>query len=753
MRRRSLLTALSAGVFVPAAGCLGDELGEGDDDDTDDENDDYETDVDVDDDEWRHLQYDVGNTGVSQAPGPADGARVAWWSDTWGINTGPVVADGRVFVGTGIRNETVHAFDADTGEETWHVPIDEEIQRSLAVRDGTVYVAAGAVHAIDTEAGEEVWSEQVNTVRGLALGDDAIITASDRTSETVALEIDTGEVRWRRDVHQLDTPAVGDGLAFVAGARDLVALDIESGDTEWSIEPDRAERSPTVADGTLYLATRSGLLALEATTGEEQWTLEGNFGFSDAAVDGETLYIAGRHVENDEAVSRTLAIDVDDGAIRWTRDEPTMSSGTVVAGDDAIYVATRFRLYALDPADGDVRWWLRFQWPVGTPAIAGERLYVTVGGRLMAITPDGPVQGVWETDADPIPDRTATPPEPTDAESDFVFGSAGYDVESDADVSVDEDAPFDVSLDIEGSRIDADEAMTITLTVENRGDCALNYSTGAPLPFGILSLEADDHWLTAWTDAYEDSGHVHTAPHRGVTGVNSIALGGEIAAGETVSETYTVSNETHGIQPGTYTFSIGNTLRPATDGDEEWSFEATGGVEITEVETSDGDVIADLAIADEVPLPDEFMGAFSVEVLEPVTETHPGLIEVTLENVTDERSLIASMRRWPFGSYVGLGPDGRRLVLLSEDMYAPGFVEATDDGWWAPTLLPHDAVTRGRGTTGLDAGEVRTKRFIVTAHPETAAPQDGDAFAFEQGFGDDDVDVSWGFALAVLDHE
>ncbi|WP_247729989.1 hypothetical protein [Halovivax limisalsi] len=140
-------------------------------------------------------------------------------------------------------------------------------------------------------------------------------------------------------------------------------------------------------------------------------------------------------------------------------------------------------------------------------------------------------------------------------------------------------------------------------------------------------------------------------------------------------------------------------------------------------------------------------------VLEPGTDTHPGVIGVTFENVTDERSLLASMRGWPFGSYVGLGPEGRRLVLLPAETFAPGFLNRTEAGWWEPDFLPHESVARGRSTTASDPGETRTARYIVTSHPETDDPRDGDGFAFEQGFSDDDVDVTWGFTLTTLDPE
>ena len=50
--------------------------------------------------------------------------------------------------------------------------------------------------------------------------------------------------------------------------------------------------------------------------------------------------------------------------------------------------------------------------------------------------------------------------------------------------------------------------------------------------------------------------------------------------------------------------------------------------------------VLDLIVADEVDLPEAFLSWFSVVVVEPVIDSHPDLIEGTVENVVAERSLI-----------------------------------------------------------------------------------------------------------------
>lgn len=736
MRRRTLLSGVAAGLACPLPGCL--HRGEDPGDPTDG---------------WTGFQADAARTGATGETGPDGGGRVRWWSHTTGLTAGPVIRDDAVVVGSGLRNQSLFAFDRETGERRWRAPIGDDIERAIAVGNGTVYAAADGVYAFDADTGDREWTAPVGANRGVALDGETVYASAGGGGPVVALDAADGDQRWSRDVHTLTAPTASDGHVYVVDNSDLVALDADTGDTEWTEGIDRAGSPPTVADGTVFVTTRGDLFAHDAATGEREWRLAGTFRGTDAAVADGTLYLTGRQEEGDGWASGALAVDAASGDVEWALDDEALSDGSVAVAAETVFVATRYRLYALDRPTGEVDWWLRFQWPVGAPAVADGTLYVGVGGRLLAVGSGDGRDGVWESDADPRPSRDATPPAPTDADSDFAFGVGGYEVDADWDVTVDDDAPVDVCFSVTGDRIDDDETVRITLAVTNEGAEPLSVTTGAPEPFGIFSLRDDDHGITAWTVAYEESGHVGTAEHRGVTLVNSIALATTIAPGETVSETYTLSDRTHGIRPGAYEFSVDQVLRPG-DGwtDEEgWAFDVTGVVDITASGTDEGDVVADLVVSDEVDLPEEFMGEFTVDVLEPVTDTHPGLIEVTLENVTDERSLIASMRRWPFGSYVGLGPAGRRLVLLPAETYAPGFVERTDSGWWEPAFLPHDSIARGGSTTAYDPGETVSKRFVVTSHPETDAPRDGDGFAFEQGFGDDDADVLWGFTLTTID--
>lgn len=309
-------------------------------------------------------------------------------------------------------------------------------------------------------------------------------------------------------------------------------------------------------------------------------------------------------------------------------------------------------------------------------------------------------------------------------------------------------APVSVSLDIVGDHIDANNEVSLTLALVNEGEETLVYERRVPpAPFGVFRLQDDETEIVA-----SPPGETDPIPDQGFTVATSTTRE-NIEPGETVSETYTISHNTHGIQPGTYEFSLRETLllpSQSTDEEKSWAFDVTGSIDLTAHEPVDGTIVHDLAVTDELSLPEAFRGQFAVDVLAPVTDTHPGMIEVTYEpHPTHWPRTFDTMGDWPFETFIGYGPAGRRLILIPAEWFAPGFVDRTESGWWQPTYLPHESLLQNSGKTIHHADEPRSRRFVVTTHPDTAAPQAGDSYTFEQGYGDDNIDVTWGFALST----
>lgn len=104
--------------------------------------------------QWPQFHADALHTGAAWQAFSAVPER--WWSADLGspIEASPVVADGRVFVGT--LAGTLHAFDAVVGRQLWSFNASSPIVGSPAVGGGVVYLvtSAGKLFALDAATGE-----------------------------------------------------------------------------------------------------------------------------------------------------------------------------------------------------------------------------------------------------------------------------------------------------------------------------------------------------------------------------------------------------------------------------------------------------------------------------------------------------------------------------------------------------------------------------------------------------------------------
>ena len=311
------------------------------------------------------------------------------------FHTGPVVHDGRVYVGA--RGDPRHydgklylyALDAATGSREWTHSLARGLFSSAgaAAVDGTVYVRvplrdATEVHALDAADGTTRWTRQVggDVVGSFVVVEDAlVVTAAD---SLLALDVETGEQRWRTAVEPHSAqPAVGNGAVHVGCTDDTVrAFDLATGDRRWRYEFDEAiTTTPSIHDGVVYAGSSSRLVAL--ADGEETWTFEPTKDLSTpaVAVDDERVYVGGW---------RLYGLDAATGDRQWARKfevnaylttPPVVADGTVVA-------APTGSLAAFDAASGIPHWSVEGPWFTrGRPAVVDGRVYAAEeSGTLFA---------------------------------------------------------------------------------------------------------------------------------------------------------------------------------------------------------------------------------------------------------------------------------------------------------------------------------------------------------------------------------
>jgi len=187
-----------------------------------------------------------------------------------------------------------------------------------------------------------------------------------------------GSIIWSYDANTplISSPTIGpDGTLYVGGMNGkLYAVDI-NGNLLWTHSTEGfIYSSPAVsAEGNIYVGSQDGVLYALDKDGSELWSFEtkgpgkvqmGTIFASPAIGDDETVYIAGLYDPN------LYALDPADGSIKWTCNFESQGwpfASPVIADDGIIYLTLLYdtNFYAIEPQDGSIIWSVDLADPAG----------------------------------------------------------------------------------------------------------------------------------------------------------------------------------------------------------------------------------------------------------------------------------------------------------------------------------------------------------------------------------------------------
>ncbi|MFB6243261.1 MAG: PQQ-binding-like beta-propeller repeat protein, partial [Halobaculum sp.] len=146
--------------------------------------------------------------------------------------TAPVVADGRLFLGTDERHV---ALDAETGKRVWAVG------DGLSTRD---------------------WDQQLTENLAPAVAADTVVFPTG--DGVLAVDTSSGSIAWRLNGDQVrSAPVVRDGRVYVPDfGFGIRVLDLHTGDAVWQFPADGTWATPVVTDSRVYAGTTRGVVAL-----------------------------------------------------------------------------------------------------------------------------------------------------------------------------------------------------------------------------------------------------------------------------------------------------------------------------------------------------------------------------------------------------------------------------------------------------------------------------------------------------------
>jgi len=324
--------------------------------------------------------------GDSAASGVADSELTKKPQEVWRFTTDDsgfegtaVIADGKVYLGD--VDGTFYALRLDDGELVWKKKFEDSgFLAAAAIVDGRVYVGDfnGVVRCLSAADGKELWTHQARgelyAGPNVALGRVLVTTES---GELYSLDPQSGSVQWSFEIDAplRCWPTVVAGHVLLAGCDSrLHAIDLETGKETGGVDLDgQTGATPAHWDDSVFFGTASGTF-YRIQGNEIRWEHRDEDHpqqvFS-AAVDRRAVIYGSKG-------KRVYALDPASGNLLW--EFPVRSSvegAPVIAGDAVFFGTKRGRLYALDVVTGEQRWQFEAGGSfVASPAVSGGRLVI-----------------------------------------------------------------------------------------------------------------------------------------------------------------------------------------------------------------------------------------------------------------------------------------------------------------------------------------------------------------------------------------
>jgi outer membrane protein assembly factor BamB len=197
---------------------------------------------------------------------------------------------------------------------------------------------------------------------------------------------------------------VADGVVYLTDT-DLTsyAVDIESGDTIWTVKTEANHRFPPVVtrDTVYFSGYEATFLALERDSGKPRWRTQLDVAEGSGrtpVVAGETLIVGHKTGIQDDLQGRYIGLDTRCGSKHWSVEFDEERPRGLATDGEMVYAATDHHLSAINPGDGTEHWRVRVTDSTleRPPALAGETVILRDQDYLYArSTTDGSER--WNT--------------------------------------------------------------------------------------------------------------------------------------------------------------------------------------------------------------------------------------------------------------------------------------------------------------------------------------------------------------------
>jgi len=229
-----------------------------------------------------------------------------------------------------------------------------------------------------------------------------VIVVGLQTGQVVAYAAKDGKELWRVPLLADQAIVADETLLFIAAGEMIHALDASDGRLLWESPSGTLTAPLLVHGGWVIAATAARLASFREIDGAKVWSHDSPPVHERPTIEGDNLY-----VPLDEG--RLLALNLADGAERWTRFPAKGPLSEVLALPDTVFVGAADKcLYAYDSDDGHIDWGpFRLGAVVrGRPVSDGARVFVATMDNLVRAFDRRSGKLVWH---EPLPYRPVAP--------------------------------------------------------------------------------------------------------------------------------------------------------------------------------------------------------------------------------------------------------------------------------------------------------------------------------------------------------
>lgn len=185
------------------------------------------------------------------------------------VASSPTIANGMVYIGS--IDKTLYALDVDSGSVQWQFQAGNAISSTPAEHNATLYFGSDdkKIYALDSLNGSLKWTFPTDGwVASSPVIKDGILYVGSNDKFVYALNAENGKLLWKTETggKVLTVPFIVNNIIYIASGKDLLALDIKTGEKKWEQKYDYTLKSSLIGeDGVIYFAdSDSSVIALES---------------------------------------------------------------------------------------------------------------------------------------------------------------------------------------------------------------------------------------------------------------------------------------------------------------------------------------------------------------------------------------------------------------------------------------------------------------------------------------------------------